>query len=69
MQIILVLYPEFIPLGLSPAIKPTHQIGHKNKKERPMYHCTQIRSRNYKYEKCFKRYYTLFIWRPMCKPE
>lgn len=32
MQIILVLYPEFIPLGLSPAIKPTHQIGHKNKK-------------------------------------
>lgn len=31
MQIILVLYPEFIPLGVSPAIKPTHQIGHKKK--------------------------------------
>lgn len=31
MQIILVLYPEFIPLGVSPAIKPTHQIGHKKR--------------------------------------
>lgn len=31
MQIILVLYPEFIPLGLSPTIKPTHQISHKKR--------------------------------------